>query len=323
MNRRLTTCFVSARSTVRINPRRARGIATLEFVMALPVLLLLMVAITWLGYSVIGQAEVLVTARNNTWKQRFDDKAKRPLMFPSGISAAKNPFYSTEADYVSVRASKKVDVSPMFSRLPGPEAGHTILAGSWDHRAMPFDKPPEWKLLATAAASGKGGTLQTWTTMLNDPLGRLKDIGANILAENAKRMTEIDDNNSASGSNSSGGGTSKADEAKQQNERDREAEKRKYQERLQKLGGAVNPFNDQVVVTVSGGELDKTIDEIDRLQATIPLKEKQPVPKDEEAAKKQKEELDRDKRLLEFYQGKRKRIESEIRDAQAELRALD
>lgn len=310
-------------STNHTKPCRTRGIATLEFVMALPVLLLLMVAITWLGYSVIGQADVLVAARNNTWKQRFDDKAKRPLMFPSGISAAKNPFYSTEADYVSVRASKKVDVSPMFSRLPGPEAGHTILAGSWDHRAMPFDKPPEWKLLATAAASGKGGSLQTWTTMLNDPLGRLKDIGSNILAENAKRMTEIDNNNSASGSNSGSGGSSKADDAKQQNERDREAEKRKYQERLRKLGGMVNPLNNQVMVTVSGGELDRTIDEIDRLLVTIPLKEKQPIPDDKEAAKKQAEELERDRRMLQFLQGKRKRIESEIRDAQAELDALD
>src|SRR4051812_35847546 len=172
-----------------------RGIATLEFAMALPILLLLMVSITWLGFSVIGQAEVLVKARNATWKKRFDDNAKRPLMFPSGFNVLKNPFYSQAEDYVSETAKQKVDVSPVFRLIPGPEASHTILAGSWDHRAMPFDKPPEWKLLATAAGSGKGGTIQTWLTQLNDPLGRLKDIGANILAENAKRMTEIDSNN--------------------------------------------------------------------------------------------------------------------------------
>jgi F0F1-type ATP synthase epsilon subunit len=297
---------------------RRRGIATLEFAMALPVLLLLMVAITWLGFSVIGQAEVLITARNNAWKQRFDDKAKRPLMFPSGVSVAKNPFYSTEADYVTEKADKKVDVSPIFNRVPGPEASHTILAGSWDHRAMPFDKPPEWKLMATAAASGTGGRLQTWLTNLNDPLGRLKDVGSSILAENARRMTEIDSSNAASDSNAAS-----ANQAKQQTERDRQADKRKYQQRLQQLGGRVNPFTNKVIVTVQGGELDQTIDEIDRLETELNGKEKLPTSTDPEQAKKQKADLERDKRELELLKGKRERIESEIRDTEAELDALD
>ena len=296
---------------------RRRGIATLEFAMALPVLLLLMVAITWLGFSVIGQAEVLITARNNTWKQRFDDKAKRPLMFPSGLSVAKNPFYSTEADYVTEKATKKVDVSPIFNRVPGPEASHTILAGSWDHRAMPFDKPPEWKLMATAAASGTGGSVQTWLTNLNDPLGRLKDVGSSILAENARRMAEISSNNAASSSNSAS-----ANEAKEQTERDRQADKLKYQQKLQQLGGRVNPLTGQVIVTAQGGELDQTIDEIERLEAELLGKATTPASKDPEEAKKQKADLERDKRTLELLKGKRQRIESEIRDAEAELKAL-
>ena len=51
--------------------------------MALPFLLLLMVGITWLAYSVIGQSQVLIKAREKTWQQRFDDKAKSPLIFPT------------------------------------------------------------------------------------------------------------------------------------------------------------------------------------------------------------------------------------------------
>lgn len=293
-----------------------RGIATLEFAMALPVLLLLMVGITWLGFSVIGEAEVLITARNKAWKQRFDDKAKRPLMFPSGLNIAKNPFYSTDADYVTAQDSKKVNVSPIFSRVPGPDASHTILAGSWDYRAMPLDKPPEWKLMATAAASGKGGTLQTWLTKLNDPLDRLKDIGSNILAENARRQTEIDTNNAASDS-----GSASANQAKDQNERDREADKRKYEEKIRQLGGFVNPLNNQVQAA-PGGELDKTDDEIARLQAELASKEQLPKAKDEETAKKQQAELDKLRRDLDLQKGKKQRIESEIRDAQAELQAL-
>jgi hypothetical protein len=302
----------------RSNPAHRRGLATFEFAMSLPFLLLLMVSITWLGFSVIGQAEVLVKARNNTWKKRFDDNAKRPLMFPSGISVAKNPFYSQEADYVSETVKQSVNVSPIFSLIPGPEASHTILAGSWDYRAMPFDKPPEWKLFATAAASGKGGTLQTWLTKLNDPLGRMKDLGSNILAENAKRMTEIDSSNAASDS-----GSAPAKEAKADTERDRAAEKRKYQEKLQKLGGRVNPFNNQVVVTDTRGDLSKSNDEIERLTLEIFNKERTPASEDEEQAKKDADDLARMRRELEFHKGKKTRIESEIRDAEAELRALD
>lgn len=307
----MTTQFTNSRE----RPSR-RGIATLEFAMALPVLLLLMVGITWLGFSVIGQTQVLVTARNKAWKQRFDDKAKRPLMFPSGLSVAKNPFYSTEADYVTEKATQKVQVSPIFNGVPGPEASHTILAGSWDHRAMPFDKPPEWKLMATAAASGKGGSVQTWLTNLSDPLGRLKDIGANILAENARRMTEIDTNNAASDT-----GSASANQAKEQNERDREAEKRKYEEKIRKLGGFVNPLNNQVQAA-PGGLLDETEDEIARLQAELASKEQLPKSKDEETAKKQQAEIDKLRRDLDLEKGKKQRIESEIRDAVAELKAL-
>lgn len=299
------------------NQHRRSGIATLEFAMALPVLLLLMVGITWLGFSVIGQTQVLVTARNKAWKQRFDDKAKRPLMFPSGLSVAKNPFYSTEADYATERATQKVQVSPIFNGVPGPEASHTILAGSWDHRAMPLDKPPEWKLMATAAASGKGGSVQTWLTNLSDPLGRLKDIGANILAENARRMTQIDSNNAASDS-----GSASAGQAKEQNERDREAEKRKYQERIRELGGFVNPLTNQVQAA-PGGQLDQTEDEIARLQAELASKEQLPKSKDEETAKKQQAEIDKLRRDLDLEKGKKQRIESEIRDAVEELKALN
>src|SRR5205085_1404108 len=56
------------------------GIATLEFAMALPFLLLLMVGITWLGFSVVTRTEVLVEARTKVWKQRFDNPKQEPLL---------------------------------------------------------------------------------------------------------------------------------------------------------------------------------------------------------------------------------------------------
>ena len=144
-----------------------RGIATLEFAMALPVLLLLMVAITWLGFSVIAQTEVLVEARNAAWKHRFENLSDKPLIFPLKVAIPGMPQYSQASDFVTETASKKVDVSPIFKLVPGPEAGHTVLAGSWDWRSMPLTDPPNWDLLGIAAMNGTAGGFQNLLSNLD------------------------------------------------------------------------------------------------------------------------------------------------------------
>ena len=149
---------------------RRRGIATLEFAMALPVLLLLMVAITWLGFSVIGQSEVLVEARNAAWKRRFENLSDKPLVFPLKVTIPGMPQYSQASDFVTETASKKVDVSPIFKLAPGPKAGHTVLAGSWDWRAMPLTNPPNWDLLGIAAVNGTTGKFQNLLSQLDGDL---------------------------------------------------------------------------------------------------------------------------------------------------------
>ncbi len=100
-------------------PPNRRGIATLEFAISLPVLLTLMVGMTWLGFSVISQTEVNIEARQKAWKRRFEDAAKKPLVFTA------TPLYDKNADYIIERAEKKVAVSPMFDTLPGANGAHT------------------------------------------------------------------------------------------------------------------------------------------------------------------------------------------------------
>src|SRR5262245_45869993 len=121
--------------------RTRTGVATLEFVMALPLLFLLMVCIIWEGVWLIGRAAVTITDRNDTWKQRFDDLADNPLSFP--ILPEHNlpvlPKYKEAADYAKKDATKKIEISPVFDSVPGPKSAHTILAGAWDFKAMPLD----------------------------------------------------------------------------------------------------------------------------------------------------------------------------------------
>ena len=150
-----------------------RGVATLEFVMALPLLFVLMICILWEGHWLIGQAEVIVEARNNTWKKRFDNLADNPLSFPILPDYNLPVLYHKDADYAHEKASTKVDITPAFNAIPGPEAANFLLAGSWDSQAMPLDKPPDFVLMGKAAPIGAFGNVLGLASSLDDPLGLL------------------------------------------------------------------------------------------------------------------------------------------------------
>jgi hypothetical protein len=302
--------------------------APLEFVMALPVLLLLMVAITWLGFSVIGQTEVLVKARNKTWQRRFENASDKPLYFPilKGL-------YDEKADYVSEKATQRVDVSPMFSRLPGPEAGHTILAGSWDHRAMKFDKPPDLKLMAIAAAVGTFGNALDAGAALSDPLGLLKEIGE-FASAGKKEKTDADNAGKSVGeggedSGGSGGGTpppgapTTPEQGEAKSKEDQRKKKEELKKRRQDLGGQIiYTLNGEQVIAVDG-EMKAVQDEIDRLER----ERGNLLPQIKVATDKKKEELqaeyDRLSRQIELQDIKYERLKQEFLDVDAELKALD
>jgi hypothetical protein len=330
------------------NPRR--GIATLEFAMALPFLLLLMVGITWLGYSVIGQSQVLIKAREKTWQQRFEDKAKAPLIFPSSVKAVTNSLYPGDKDYISETATQAVHVSPVFDKAPPPKASNTVLAGSWDHRAMPFTRFPDLELMAKAGASGTGGDVQSLLNLIGNPLGTVEGLGQTFLSTMASQIAGLAGFGSGSGGGS-GNVTEKVNNAEQQSkakeQQEKAADKKKFQDRLDQLGGKVNHSNDKVEVTRTGGPLDLTIKEIQRLEneaktakdnannannkpptdtTTTPGANDDAQKKAAEAAAEAQKKAaqaaaDANKRDLDLMKGKRARLESDIRDADAELSA--
>jgi hypothetical protein len=177
----MRTYVTNRRSAVR----RYRGMAPLEFVMALPILLLLMVGIVWLGFFVIGQTEVIIEARNKAWKKRFVNEKQVPLMFPTALGDIENPEYPGDADYVTETATTKVDVSPIFAMVPGPKSSHTILAGSWDHSAMPFKAPPDWSLVKYALVNSLTGKLQSAASIIQNLDTVLEDIVKQAAADAA------------------------------------------------------------------------------------------------------------------------------------------
>src|SRR5205814_971906 len=171
--------------------------------------------------------------------------------------------YDRKADFVSERAKQSVDVSPMFSRLPGPEAGHTILAGSWDHKAMSFKEPPDLRLMAVAAAVGTFGNALDVGASIDDPLGLIKKIGDfTSLGDQTRRDNDAGAANVGQGGSDSGGGGSgavpggdtitpqqgEADAKRQQQEKKAELKKRRDE-----LGGKiVYDLQGEKVYPVSG-----------------------------------------------------------------------
>jgi hypothetical protein len=147
------------RSRIYRNPRARRGIATLEFAMSLPVLLALFVTIVWLGASLIGQAEVSVAARHNTWKERSQvaQGSGNPLVFAADTPIKRN-------------AETTVDISPIFAGMAPPKSNAAILGGSWDHRQINLNSQPNWDLYAKVGGTSVNLTLQ-------DALGSLFELG--------------------------------------------------------------------------------------------------------------------------------------------------
>jgi hypothetical protein len=265
--------------------------ATLEFVMSLPVLLTLMVGITWLGYSVVGQTEVTIQARNKAWKRRFEDAAKKPLIFTA------TPFYPGAQDYVSEKVSGKVKVSPVFDRLPGPESAHTVLAGSWDHRAMPMDELPSWKLHMVAVANAKTAGFQTTIGNLENLVDNVQDSAAGVLGEQLGLGSQLD----GLGDGIDSGGSA----AKDETERQREAEKQRL---IQKRSDLI-------------AQIRQTDAEINGLRAEYA---KKLTENDPQKSKEEKQaELDRISQNIDLLKGKRARLKSELDDVRTELKALD
>ena len=148
MNRKLTY------KQSRIVGNLRDGVATLEFVMAMPTLLLMMVGIVWLGYSNIYQAEVTIKAKNDAWRMRYENPDANPLIFPT------LPMYKHAENHRVAKSSQRVNVSPVFSGAVQPHSEYSTLSGAWDYRSMPMDSLPDWKLFGKSLLNSKTGNLQ-------------------------------------------------------------------------------------------------------------------------------------------------------------------
>jgi hypothetical protein len=302
--------------------------------MALPLLFVLMLCILFEGFWLIGQSEVLITARNETWKKRFDNLSGDPLLFPVLDDPVPLGLYNQANDYANEKATTNVEISPAFDAVADPEATHTVLAGSWDYRAMPFEKAPHLKRMAVAAAVGTGGELANWLSQLTNPVGLIKEFqkfGNGVKSETDSNTSSVgidkggDDGDSVGGTPTVPAPDGKTPEqARQETEKQREDEIKAKKEEYRRLGGRIEmigPLAGQV--TPVRGELKKTNDEIlslqaDRAKKFLEMNEET----DEEKKKKLQEELAQLQRKVDLTKITYERLRQEFLDVSDELDAL-
>lgn len=172
--------------TLKKRAKTARtGAATIEFVFALPILLLLIVSLTWLGFSMNAQAEVNAIARHLAWQQRHENPNSDAFIFTS------HPGYELENNFVIGQSEKEINVSHLFDAIPNPEATELVLSGTWDHRAVPLDDFPNWDSYGKAVVNAKTADLQNLLGGMDNFRDILGNIGSSFLKNQLSALSGL------------------------------------------------------------------------------------------------------------------------------------
>ncbi len=171
----MAPCRTGSRREAWVRGRTA--IATLELVLALPVILVLLVAMVWLGYAVIGQAEVIAEARRSVWSQRFEPWTQTPFAFSQSQEAIGE-------------STTTINVSPKLDGFGDPESIQTMQQANWDHRSVDFQPLPNWQLYVDIAIAAKREGLPSTEEDPRSAFEQPRSIGATTLADALRQITD-------------------------------------------------------------------------------------------------------------------------------------
>jgi len=119
------------------------GIAPLEVLLVLPVLILLWLVIFQIGFCYIRQAEVTVTARSSAWRQRAKEKGE-PFTFENQGSQGR----------IEKTSTGSVKISGISAAFPDARSRHTVMAGTWSHPDIDLNEQPNFQLAFKLARLG-------------------------------------------------------------------------------------------------------------------------------------------------------------------------
>jgi hypothetical protein len=167
------------------------GVAAFELSLSLPLLFTMIILITWQGLSMIGLSDVTIAARHDAWQKRFDDPPGTPLIFLRGeiLKEAK----LVDNDIVVGEAETSHKISPVVEQMPTPKSQLLLVAGSWDHRQLPLENIPNWRVHGLMAASAKLGGVQSNIAHIQNLLGKIENIGNSVESWQDELGDSLDD----------------------------------------------------------------------------------------------------------------------------------
>ncbi len=135
------------RSPSRHSPSR-RGVATLEFVLALPFLMFVFTGILSVTWATLWKTHVHSEVRNKAWKKRSASAGTQPLTLP----ALANP----TAGIVGAESEDRFRVYRWFGGDKTAKSKNAVMAGSWDYREVPEfqGSRPHFGVLRRMASGG-------------------------------------------------------------------------------------------------------------------------------------------------------------------------
>ena len=158
--------------------KHRRGIAPLELMMVLPIILLLFVCVIFTAVSMMTTCETDVLCRNKTWKTRIgSDDATKPFRF----SESANPASTTTL-------LQKIYSGTGMDKLGySAQSDHLIYCGAWDYHRVDLDhssffrRSPVAVLCASSGANeilslGNSMTFDGFQSLFNSAFGQFKSM---------------------------------------------------------------------------------------------------------------------------------------------------
>jgi|GEM_PF-3137097 len=137
-----------------------RGIAQLEFVLVLVVLLPLFLALLWLGFAGSTYTMVISDARHQAWRERQITKSQ-PFEFDDAFQGR-----------IEKERSETIDFVPMFDSWAQPKSKHVVYAGAWGHPEIDLnDGFPNYVLMGKLALKAPADRAQN----IGELVGQMED----------------------------------------------------------------------------------------------------------------------------------------------------
>jgi len=199
------------------------GMAPIEFVMGLPLLMILLLAmLTVCGFG-ITQTSVEIRARQDSWSERFAPRSAQQMPVPKldSLTQVLGSNIMPPPDgglHQSVEVDTAVSLGPyLFERSAERRAGHELLADAWDYRtidvehsrdeqpplfatfrvdyfrlSIPFRRDAFAALGELGGSAGDASRLDRGATRAGRGEGRLADAIAQVQDEIARVQSALD-----------------------------------------------------------------------------------------------------------------------------------